>query len=439
MFLLRRAKALPPEATSEQVRQLAIQSLPQYAVASELVTMLGGLPLALDQAGAYLEETRCGLPAYLDLFRTRRDALLQRRGERIQDHPASVSTTFMLAITATAQRYPAVWDLLQVCALLQPDAIPEEIFRQGGKHLGPTLEAVCCDPLEWDCVVGVACSYSLLSRQPEEHALSMHRLVQAVLLDAMTEEEQWNARVTAALDVVLPDVWCATKYVAWKQCERLLPHVLLCLQRAKETSESLPLASLVDKTASYLLSRGRYAEAKSLFYQALSIRERALGPEHPEVASSLNHLAILLLDQGKHAEAVSLFQQALQIRERVLDPEHPEVALSLDNLAEVYCVRGKYVEAELLVRRALQIREQTLAEDDPLQEFLKACCELHPLAWCRISELWHAYEQWTASVQKRIPLSRRTFAAQVQARGCQVDRVSAARIWRGITLRDKAS
>ncbi len=75
--------------------------------------------------------------------------------------------------------------------------------------------------------------------------------------------------------------------------------------------------------------------------------------------------------------------------------------------------------------------------NDPLQEFLDACCELHPLAWCRISELWHTYEQWTASCQGRVPLPRRAFAAQIKARGCRTDRTSAARIWRGIRLVNK--
>jgi len=76
-------------------------------------------------------------------------------------------------------------------------------------------------------------------------------------------------------------------------------------------------------------------------------------------------------------------------------------------------------------------------QDDPLQGFLDACCELHPLASCRISNLWRAYEQWTATYQGRVPLSRRAFAEQLKARGCRTDRTSTARIWRGIALKDK--
>src|SRR5229473_6547455 len=114
LFLLRRAKVLESEVTSEQVRQLAAQMSSQYAAAAELVIAMGGLPLALDQAGAYIEETKCSLPAYLELFRTRRATMLQQRGEGSRHHPESVATTFTLAITATAERHPTVWDLLRI-------------------------------------------------------------------------------------------------------------------------------------------------------------------------------------------------------------------------------------------------------------------------------------------------------------------------------------
>jgi tetratricopeptide (TPR) repeat protein/DNA-binding XRE family transcriptional regulator len=368
LFLLRRAKMLGPQATGEQIQQQATNKPDEYAAAAELVTAMGGLPLALDQAGAYLEETQCGLPAYLELFRTRRTALLQQRGGGSQDHPASVATTFRLSITATAQRHPAVWDLLRVCALLQPDAIPEEIFRQGAEHLGVTLEAICRDRLEWNQVVAVAYSYSLLSRQPEEQTLSLHRLVQTVLLDALSpsEQEQWSRRAIGALDAVFPDVLPETEHAARRQAERLLPHALLCLRRAGATLESLVLASLAYKAAQYLRECGRYTEAEPLALKALSLREQILGPDHPDVATSLNYLAVLFRRQGKYVQAEPLLQRTLSIREQVLGFDHPEVARVLNNLAVLCWEQGKYAEAEPFHQRALSVREQSLGPGHPL-------------------------------------------------------------------------
>ncbi|HZO73063.1 MAG TPA: FxSxx-COOH system tetratricopeptide repeat protein [Ktedonobacteraceae bacterium] len=367
LFLLRRAKVLAPAATREEVQRLAMQMPAQYAAVAELVNALGGLPLALDQAGAYLEETRCGVPAYLDLFRSRRAALLQQRGEGVRDHPASVSTTFALAIAATTERHRAVGDLLRVCALLQPDAIPEELFRQGAEHLGPELAAVCRDELEWNRLLAVARSYSLLQRQPEERTLSLHRLIQAVLLDTMMEGEQkqWMWKILAALDAVFPEVLADTEYATRKQGERLLSHILACLERIGTTGNSLTVASLALKAAWYLDARGQYAEAELLLLRALHVREQVLGSDHLQVASLLNSLADFLRERGRYEEAEALFQQALCIQEQQLGEAHPHVASSLNNLAILCRERGRYEKAEPLFQRALRIWEQQLGPDHP--------------------------------------------------------------------------
>jgi tetratricopeptide (TPR) repeat protein/transcriptional regulator with XRE-family HTH domain len=367
LFLLRRAKVLSLEATTEELQAFARRMPAQYAAAAELVTALGGLPLALDQAGAYLEATQCGLPTYLELFHTRRAVLLQQRGEGACEHPASVSTTFTLAMTALTQRHPAVLDVLHVCAFLQPDSIPEEIFRQGGEHLGTTLGDVCGDALEWNQVVGVACAYSLLHRQPEEQTLSIHRLVQAVLLDSMTDEEreQWLRRTLRALEAVFPEVLPATAYVVLKQCERLAPHVLLCLQQPGSTKEALSYASLAYKVARYQCERGQYRGAEPLYLRALQIQEQTLGSTHPAVASTLAGLAHLYRVEGNYAQAEPLYLRALQIQEQALGPTHPAVASSLNGLANLYSDQGKYPEVEALRVRTLRIWEQALGPDHP--------------------------------------------------------------------------
>jgi hypothetical protein len=73
-------------------------------------------------------------------------------------------------------------------------------------------------------------------------------------------------------------------------------------------------------------------------------------------------------------------------------------------------------------------------EADPLEAFLAACCELHPRAWSRASDLWQAYEQRAREHQERFPLSRRAFSAQLKAHGYRSDRTNSARIWRGIAV-----
>ncbi len=363
LFFLRRAKILEPGATREHLQQFATCMPEAYAPALEVVTLLGGLPLALDQAGAYLEETQCGLPMYLTLLHTRHELLLQQRGERVRDHPESVSTTVRLSMTATTGRHPAARELLQVCALLQPDAIPEELFLQGARYLGETLAAACRDVLDWNQVVASACAYSLLHRQPKEQTFSMHRLVQAVLKGMLPETVQhtWKRRVLHAMSQLFPfDEKEQADY--WQRCERLLPHALQCLTWSEEES---PRIALMTHVATYFLARSRFAEAEALYLQARHLGEQTLGVAHPQVGEVLYGLALLYSNQRKYTEAEALYLQAMRLGEQTLGANHPQVGEVLCRLAMLYGNLGKYAEAEPLYQRALSIREHALGADHP--------------------------------------------------------------------------
>ncbi|OUL28469.1 tetratricopeptide repeat protein, partial [Nostoc sp. 106C] len=80
-------------------------------------------------------------------------------------------------------------------------------------------------------------------------------------------------------------------------------------------------------------SQGRYSEAEPLYLQALSLKRRLLGEEHPSVATSLNNLAGLYDSQGRYSEAEPLYLQALGIRERQLGVNHPKTVNVRENLA----------------------------------------------------------------------------------------------------------
>jgi len=100
---------------------------------------------------------------------------------------------------------------------------------------------------------------------------------------------------------------------------------------------------------------GAYARAEPLYQRALAIHEQALGPEHPDTATSLNNLAGLYYAMGAYARAEPLYQRALAIAEKALGPEHPQTAISLNNLALLYDAMGAYARAEPLYQRALAI------------------------------------------------------------------------------------
>ena len=358
LFLLRRAKLLGRDAPLDSA------SYAEWTQAKAIAQLLGGLPLALDQAGAYIEETGCGLEGYLTLYKRRRAALLQRRGRLAADHPEPVATTWSLAFEQAGQAHPAAAELLRLCAFLHPDAIPEELISEGAPELGPILQRVGVDPLELDAAIEALRRYSLVRRTPDTHTLAIHRLVQAVIVDQMEEEVQrlWAERVMRTMSLVFP----VAEFANWSRCQRYLSHALACAALIEHQEMRFPEAAhLLQRAALYLLYRAQYAQAESLHQQALAICEHVLGAEHPDVAESLYGMGAMYWLQGKYEQAESCHQRALTIREQILGPEHPAVAQSLDSLAALFCVQGKYAQAELLCRRALAIGEQTLGAEHP--------------------------------------------------------------------------
>ncbi|MFY9584464.1 MAG: tetratricopeptide repeat protein [Candidatus Acidiferrales bacterium] len=351
LLLPRRAKVIEPQARLDAAKPTDRQA------AIEISSELGGLPLALDQAGAYIEETDCGLTEYLKLYHTHGEKLRGRRGGAAPGHPESVAVSFELCFEKLKQVNIAAAELVQFCAFLHPDAIPEELIELGAAEMGPHSEGLARDKLNFNEAVGAALKYSLLRRDAEVRTLSIHRLVQAVLRDGLDKqtERKLAERVVRAADQAFPLV----QFANWPQCDRLLPHAQACAVLIQEFDlETHEAAGLLNDAGFYLSERARYGEAEPLYQRALGIREKALGLEHPDVAIGLNNLAVLYHSQARYGEAEPLYRRALGIWEKALGPEHPSVATLLENHADLLRKMNRAPEADRLESRARAIREK---------------------------------------------------------------------------------
>jgi tetratricopeptide (TPR) repeat protein len=352
LFLLRRATCIAEDAPLDDATEV------DRARAKEIATALDGLPLALDQAGAYIEETGGGFLKYLNLYQTHATELLRRRGALASDHPDPVAATWVLSFEKIEQANPAAAELLRFCAFLRPDQIPEEVFSKGAPELGPVLERVGADSFVLDGAIEELLKYSLVRRDPNASTLEIHRLVQAVLKRGMEEATQrlWAERAVRAVNRAFPSV----EFSTWVICERLLPQAYACAELINQWVFQFPdAARLLNEAGFYLNERGRYTDAEPLHGRALAIREKALGPEDPDVAESLNNLAGLYYAQGQYVKAESFLQRALAIREKALGPEHPDVAESLNNLAALYSTQGQYAKEGTLTALSLSALAQS--------------------------------------------------------------------------------
>jgi tetratricopeptide (TPR) repeat protein len=362
-FLLHCAGLLAQDAPLEHASQ-------EYQLqAQDISRELGGLPLALEQAGAYLDETGTNLASYFQIYKQHRIQLLKKN--QPLTYPNTVATTWEISFHNVEQRDPAAADLLRYCAFLAPDVIPEEILAKGAEALGPLLSPIANDAYLFDQSIATLRAYSFVTRDPREHTLAIHRLIQAVVRDNLDPSQQhlWVERVIDTMNKAIPE----SSLMLWQAWLPYLSQVYRCSQLIDEYS-------IVSENAGNLLSQGgamlryysrpaeaemMYERALHIFERALRIRERTLGAEHPDTLTTINSIALLYSHWHHFEDAQRTYERALRICERVLGSEHPDTAMTLANIAMLFRAWRKYPEAEDFFERALRIRERFLGPVHP--------------------------------------------------------------------------
>lgn len=109
-------------------------------------------------------------------------------------------------------------------------------------------------------------------------------------------------------------------------------------------------------------SVGDYEKAETHYHEALEIKLKALGENHPEIAQILNNLAFLYKVTGNYTQAENFFQQALTVRRTIFGESHPTVALNLYTLADLYVATGRSQEALKLMNQAAVITDQLVGQ-----------------------------------------------------------------------------
>ena len=334
---------------------------PDRQAAQDLAGMLGGLPLALEQAAAYTQATGDTLADHLALFGQRRAALLAR-GEPAGDGK-TVASTWALAFDSLQQTGRGAVGLLRLLAFCAPEAIPlrlllqprPELAGQLGDQVVPVLPLLLEDPLEARDAIGALRRYSLIT-PAAGGSVSVHRLVQAVTADQMPAElaRQWQRATAAVIEDAIPADTGPPE--AWPVCAALLPHVQAALA---DDSDGMA------RIASYLGWSGSYTAARDLQRGVLHARERVVGPEHPRTLTARADLASWTGHAGDPAAARDLFAGLLPVRERVLGPEHPGTLDTRHNLARWTGEAGDPAAARDQSAGLLPVRGRVLGPEHP--------------------------------------------------------------------------
>ncbi|MEV8639343.1 tetratricopeptide repeat protein, partial [Streptosporangium sp. NPDC051023] len=367
---------LQEQPALQLMRSIIEQSQPigpaQVADLEAIAAELGYLPLALEQAAAYMHQQHCSPARYLRQLHeepARTHARFPHGGEaeRIM---ARLWQRHLTALQDQDSRTGlATEHLLRVLACYAPGDIPRLLL--GPLPLGDHQdEAVENGEQGWDEALGVLASYSMISRSgvDEAETISMHRLFQSVIRHGLDYDapRQHAARYTALawMEQALPSD-PAANVSGWPAWRDLMPHIDALASCHRQGNEPPQLGSVLNQATLFALTQGQHQRACTLAQRALAITEAAYGPDHPDVAIRLGNLAASFSALGRPGEAVPLEQRALVIAEAAYGPNHPDVATLLGNLAASFRALGRLGEAVPLEQRALAITEAAYGPDHP--------------------------------------------------------------------------
>ncbi len=370
----------------DEAVQLMQARVPQLArdAALRIADRLGRLPLALEQAAAYLDRTGMSADDYLRLLRTRAQDMYGRG--TVPNRTETVATLWDLSLERVAAESPAALQLLSICAHLAPVGIPLDLFTGHPNELPEPLASTVADPLVFTDAVAVAIDYSLGSRTGGD--LQLHRLVQGALRLRLAAARPGGSGTVVAgtrmdpLAVAVRLLRANAPAVItgmpenWPRWSVLLPHALAATEHFDDDIGTTRGAGPVERVADdcawllhhcaiHLQVHARLDDARLLVERALRITEAVHGPDHPDAASRLDNLALILRGLGKSREARPVAERALRITEAHHGPDHPDVGSRLNNLATILRGLGRSREARPLAERAVRIAEAVHGPDHP--------------------------------------------------------------------------
>jgi tetratricopeptide (TPR) repeat protein len=326
--------------------------------ADAVAAALGYLPLALTHAGAYCA-SGTGVPfsEYLELLKedVPSQELFDTNPDAFYEH--TVAATWNTSITAATQRAPLARPALEMTAYLAPEAIPRSFFAVLAENSATGRKRVAH-------ALTTLHSYSLVT--VTDNRISIHRLLQKVVRDRLSGDDQARAGVHALTSIKRALPGDPRLPATWPQWQELAPHVaVLATANAVADHHAAELVQTLNPTCEFLLSSGSFRRALDLAAQAVSFAASHLGSGHPITLTAEVNLASSLRMAGRIGEAVTLGERVAAETERLLGLEHPITLGARVSLAGSYQLAGRTGEAIALGERVAAQMERLLGREHP--------------------------------------------------------------------------
>ncbi|MDB4872624.1 MAG: hypothetical protein JWL97_3628, partial [Gemmatimonadales bacterium] len=297
-----RLGVLTEEQAVDLLTQIAARDRPAADLDGglDLVRELGCLPLAVEQAAAYLHQTHTTPRGYLDLL-AQHPAVMYDQAAHGADAERTIARIWRVTLDHLAD-IPLVGRALRVLAWYAAEAIPRGLLK--GLAEGPQLQQA----------LGSLAAYNMITLDGD--TIVVHRLVQAVARtpdpgDPHRQDADIHTacqHATTLLDQALPAYRDPAGWPAWR---RLLPHIDALTGHAPADTDTATTDRLLNNTGLFLRDQGTVGRAITYHQRSLTASQRLHGEDHPDTLASRSNLAYAYESAGGLGRAIPLYEQTL--------------------------------------------------------------------------------------------------------------------------------
>jgi MinD-like ATPase involved in chromosome partitioning or flagellar assembly len=333
------------------------------ADAKRVADALGHLPLAVEQASAWLEQTGMPAKAYVEQLATQSTRILALN--QPPDYPMPVVATWNLSFDRLRERSPAAVRLLQLCAFFSPQPISMDLLYSDEMNESLLLcDETLTEKMMLGRVIRDISRFALVKVDQGSNSLQIHRLVQAVIRSQMTDTEQAEAahEVHKILAGARPRQGETDDPANWSTYDIIWPH--LVPSRAEDCDDPRTRQLLIDWVR-YQWKHGEYESGLSLARRLENLWTHQLGPDHQQTLHLQFQIANVLRSLGRFSDARDLDTYVLARQRAVLGADHPHALMTANGLGADLRALGDFQKALALDRETYDSFKDQFGDDYP--------------------------------------------------------------------------
>jgi tetratricopeptide (TPR) repeat protein len=331
--------------------------------AEKIVEELGYLPLAIEQAAAFVREVTGDFALYLEEYHKNRMRVHQWIPEGNRQYSYSIATTWSMSFRVLRSSHLHAANLLRLLAFLNPDGILIDFLIAGVEALQSDLRQVISDRIEMAKALLALEKSSLIKWNRRNKLITIHRLVQMVISDEMPDEDSTSI-LNNIIDLCTKAFPEFTTNETRSLCRTYQGQIVEPLLRMK-TIRTSKFAHISKRVGEFLRDEGKYDDSRNLLFQAVEIYTSLFGSKHSDTLTAMNSLAWTYQAQGRYADAATIEEEVLETRKRILGEDHPDTIATMNGLAWTCHLQGKYANAVRIQEEVLEKRRRILGEEHP--------------------------------------------------------------------------